>query len=189
MKKVALFAMFALIGLQTISAQDTQGKRQRAIIKEWGGVGQEEEVAGKKNKFANPAASSSQPNSLKQDLANVAEAGEVMYLNVVAFTLGKADKTAFTPIADAAKARLIVVFKVNTEWAAPLAKGQLKLNNDKLNAILEAHGLYIDKFYGVADDLDGLVLRSKGAVSNIEKAAKELSLIEGIAQTLVKVKK
>jgi hypothetical protein len=191
MKKTFIVTFFALFALHTLQAQDTQGKRQRGIIKEWGASEPAEATTGKRNKFAAPPAETNRPNSLKQDASNVSESGSVLYKTVLSFTNGATAKPNYNSVTDGVetnKLRLVLLFKAGSPWANLLEQGDLKINNDKIVKVLEKYNLYIDKYYAASANMDGLVLRCQQCV-NIEAAAKELSRVEGISVAHVKVKK
>jgi hypothetical protein len=133
------------------------------------------------------------PSSYRQELPLVREANPKFYRVLATAAAGKLDRTvepSALQAGDAAQScRLVVLFPKNAPWAAPLQRGEMRLDDPKTNALLAQHGLRIVKWYDADARQDGLVLKSTGATTDWLAAAKELSLQKGVSVVFVKAPK
>jgi hypothetical protein len=133
------------------------------------------------------------PSSYRQELPLVREANPKFYRVLATAAAGKLDRTvdpSALPVGEAAQScRLVVLFPKSAPWAAPLQKGEMRLDDPKTNALLAQHGLRIVKWYDADARQDGLVLKSSTGQTDWLTAAKELSLQNGVSVVFVKAPK
>lgn len=125
---------------------------------------------------------------LKQDLAMVKEANAANYTTLVAFKAGKIDGDT-NEVPQGVKAtdcKIIVLFKNDAAWAAPLRANELRVSDAKVEAVLTKYQLNLDKFYGAENNLDGLVIKFASDNVNMAEAARELSEVAGVEMVHVK---
>jgi hypothetical protein len=76
---------------------------------------------------------------------------------------------------------IVVIFKKEVAWAAPLQKGVTETTNAAFNHLLDKYNLIIEKYVQWNDTQDALSIRSKEAL-NMAAVANEFYNIEGITE-------
>lgn len=126
-------------------------------------------------------AGSANMSSIKQDISNIKEVNADYYKSVNSYTNGKPAKKATLPTDVAIKEfKLAVLFNKSITWTKPLADNQLKVSDDKFNAVLTKYGLKLSKYYEADQTQEGLIIKVIDDKCNLVEAATELSKISGI---------
>jgi hypothetical protein len=77
---------------------------------------------------------------------------------------------------------LVVIYKKNVDWAAPLRQGITETNNKELNQLLDKYDLAIERSMQWNDTQDAITLRSKEPL-NMAALADKFRDIQGVVQT------
>jgi hypothetical protein len=77
---------------------------------------------------------------------------------------------------------LVIIYKKNVDWAAPLRQGITETNNKELNQLLDKYDLAIDRSMQWNDTQDAITLRSKEPL-NMAALADKFRDIPGVMQT------
>ena len=77
---------------------------------------------------------------------------------------------------------LVVIYKKNVDWAAPLRQGITETNNKELNQLLDKYDLAIERSMNWNDTQDAITLRSKEPL-NMAALADKFRDIPGVVQT------
>ncbi len=77
---------------------------------------------------------------------------------------------------------LVVIYRKNVDWAAPLRQGITETNNKELNQLLDKYDLAIERSMQWNDTQDAITLRSKEPL-NMAALADKFRDIQGVVQT------
>lgn len=76
---------------------------------------------------------------------------------------------------------IVVIFKRNVDWAAPLRQGITETSNKDMNRLLDQYDLVIEKYVQWNETQDAITLRSKEPL-NMAALADQFSNINGVVQ-------
>lgn len=161
-----LSASFCICAFQLSAQKPTadkgQGIRESSLPEQW----------------AVPVGSANQ--ALKQDAENISEANTKLYKSLSLVKKGNTESLASTAGMDSKTLKLVVLVENKAAWAAPLRNNELNVDANAAK-ILAKYNLSVSKFYGADETLDGVVIKCNESGMNLDEAAKELSLLEGVA--------
>jgi hypothetical protein len=130
------------------------------------------------------------PATFRQEMALVREANPKFFRILATCTSGKpalaVDRSALPVGEGVASCRIVVLFRKNVSWTAPLQRGESSVDHPKMSALLAKHRLKIAKWYDADPQQDGLVIKPADPAADLLGAAVELSGLSDVTVVFLK---